>query len=196
MGLQVTKTAAVGGRENSRLCWSFLSGGAGLVCSSPVLRWVFPCETASASTAPFQLPQLLHVSLSLPLSVLKQTKDGGGWVDGRGVSWNTEGSLSGIFSYGFLQACILKTLCYNIFSYSTQLRSWEGTVGPTLFSSAHFLFFFFFKHIFPPCTAEEHELKPCCRLRWCRTTECGWFQKHEGSLKPTADVRFKHCVDF
>lgn len=144
MGLQVTKTAAVGGRENSRLCWSFLSGGAGLVCSSPVLRWVFPCETASASTAPFQLPQLLHVSLSLPLSVLKQTKDGGGWVDGRGVSWNTEGSLSGIFSYGFLQACILKTLCYNIFSYSTQLRSWEGTVGPTLFSSAHFLFFFFF----------------------------------------------------
>lgn len=73
----------------------------------------FSVPTSVRAHLPF-LP-LLSLSLSLSLAQSQQTKDGGG-----GVNWNTEGSLSGIFSYGFLQACILNTLCHNIFSYSTQ----------------------------------------------------------------------------
>lgn len=96
------------------------------VWGSKSVHCPFSVPTTHTHTSPFTSPLSLPpcLSLSLSLSQLKQTKDGGG----RGVSWNTEGSLSGIFSYGFLQACILNTLCYNIFSYSTQ-GCW-GTRGP------------------------------------------------------------------
>lgn len=69
------------------------------------MYWPFSVPTSVRAHLPF-LPLLSH-SLSLSLAQSKQTKDGVGWGGGGGVSWNTEGSLSGIFSYGFLQACIL-----------------------------------------------------------------------------------------
>lgn len=122
----------------------------GWVCCSPVLRCVWLCEAARVCTAPFQFLRVCEhtspfylFSPSLSLAQSRQTKDGGG-----GVSWNTEGSLSGIFSYGFLQACILNTLCHNIFSYSTQ-GCW-GTSRPLLCSLPTSLFHSW--PISPPCT--------------------------------------------
>lgn len=67
------------------------------------MYWPFSVPTSVRAHLPF-LPLLSH-SLSLSLSRSVEADEGWGW--GGGVSWNTEGSLSGIFSYGFLQACIL-----------------------------------------------------------------------------------------
>lgn len=129
-------------------CCAWVGGGRVCSCSSPVLWRVWLCEAARVSTAPFHFQQLLtHTSpfyLSSPslsmfftafLTQQRQTKKWGGWGGG-GVSWSTEGSLSGISSYGFLQACILNTLWYNIFLHLT-----EGCRGGTHFSPTSFFFF-------------------------------------------------------
>lgn len=117
------------------------------------------------------LPLLPLLALSLPPvsrcpSHSVKADEGSGWEGGGnvgGVSWNTEGSLSGTFSYGFLQASILNTLSYNIFSYSTGMMRGQRAPLPSKPPPPHPPFLTHFPAIHIMQKNPNREQKSCSR---------------------------------
>ena len=173
--LQVTKSAAATGSQRQIKFQDsppFLFGFFFLFfCSSPVLRWVWPCEAASVCTAPFQflrvcthtspfLPLSLSLSLALSHTPSPSRNRGRRRMRVGGGSVGTQKALC-LGSFHMVSFKLAYWTHYAIIYFHIQRRDVEGTRGPhsVLLPPLPFLLSFLDPFFFPPCTHRGRQIQ-------------------------------------